>query len=118
MAEAGDVVLLRSFAVQSRNREPMLTSADESAWCVWRYGKPCWGSKKGKWGELREREEVLGPQLERGEGEWTEVEKLRGWWLATVKENLERERAKGEVKRKTRTKGSVDVQIEEVERDE
>ncbi|KAF2024294.1 hypothetical protein EK21DRAFT_104780 [Setomelanomma holmii] len=45
-ADAGDVILLRAFAVRSINRAPTLTSADESSWCVWRYKKPVWGKKK------------------------------------------------------------------------
>jgi hypothetical protein len=88
-AQVGDVVLLRAFAVKSLNRQPMLVSADESSWCVWRYGKPLWGAKRGAWGELRAREEMRGPTVERGEGEWREVEKLRSWYAARVKGELE-----------------------------
>ncbi|KAH7413714.1 hypothetical protein DE146DRAFT_682915 [Phaeosphaeria sp. MPI-PUGE-AT-0046c] len=83
-ADAGDVILVRAFAVKSINRHPTLTSADESSWCVWRYKKPVWGAKRGAFGELKAREEVKGPQVERGEGEWREVERLRGWWLEKV----------------------------------
>jgi hypothetical protein len=122
IAEVGDVVLLRAFAVESRKREPVLRSADESSWCVWRFGKPVWGAKKGKWGELRAREEVKGPVVERGEGEWTEVEKLRGWWLNKVKGELEkqreeRERGKRELRSSSSSKG-VEVQVEEVDDDQ
>jgi hypothetical protein len=38
---------------------------------------------------LRAREEVKGPVVERGEGEWREVEKIRGWFLGRVKAELE-----------------------------
>lgn len=89
VAEAGDIVLLRAFKVESRKREPVLKSADESSWCVWRYGKPVWGAKKGKWAELRAREEVKGPVVERGEGEWTEVAKLRKWFVDKVRAEME-----------------------------
>jgi hypothetical protein len=89
IADAGDVVLLRAFAVKSLNRKPTLTSADESAWCVWRYGKPVWSRKKGVFGEVKAREEVKGPLVESGEGEWREVEVLRGWWAEKVKGELE-----------------------------
>jgi hypothetical protein len=82
-------VLLRAFAVKSLNRQPMLVSADESSWCVWRYGKPLWGAKRGAWGELRAREEMRGPTVERGEGEWREVEKLRMWYAGRVRGELE-----------------------------
>jgi hypothetical protein len=88
-AQVGDVVLLRAFAVKSLNRQPMLVSADESSWCVWRYGKPLWGAKRGAWGELRAREEMRGPTVERGEGEWREVEKLRMWYAGRVRGELE-----------------------------
>lgn len=90
-ADPGDIILLRAFAVKSLNRHPTLISADESSWCVWRYNKPLWGySKRGAYAELRAREEVKGPEVERGEGEWREVEKLRKWFLDTVKAELER----------------------------
>ncbi|KAH7079467.1 hypothetical protein FB567DRAFT_562632 [Paraphoma chrysanthemicola] len=61
MAETGDVILLRAFAVKSLNRHPILISADESSWCVWRYKKPVWGAKKVPFGEMQAREEVKGP---------------------------------------------------------
>jgi hypothetical protein len=83
-ADAGDVILLRAFAVKSLNRQPTLISADESAWCVWRYVKPVWGAKRGAFAEVRAREETKGPLVERGEGEWREVEKLRDWWKDRV----------------------------------
>lgn len=89
VAEAGDVVLLRAFNVKSLNRHPCLVSADESAWCVWRYGKPLWGKKRGAFGQVQSREEVKGPVVERGEGEWGEVEKLRAWWVNSVKAEME-----------------------------
>ncbi|KAJ4346923.1 uncharacterized protein N0V89_010856 [Didymosphaeria variabile] len=98
VAEGGDVVLLRAFNVKSVNRHPCLVSADESAWCVWRYGKPHWGKKRGRFSEVRSREEVKGPAVERGEGEWGEVEKLRAWWTETVKREVE------EKARRTRSK--------------
>jgi hypothetical protein len=86
VAQKGDVVLLRAFGVKSLNRAPMLVSADESSWCVWRFGKPVWGAKKGVWGEMKAREEVNGPEVERGEGEWMEVDRLRKWYDVEVKE--------------------------------
>lgn len=89
VAETGDVVLLRGMSVKSLNRHPCLVSADESAWCVWRYGKPLWGKKRGAYGEVKSREEVNGPAVERGEGEWAEVEKLRAWYVDVVKGELE-----------------------------
>ncbi|KAL1593883.1 hypothetical protein SLS60_010616 [Paraconiothyrium brasiliense] len=89
VAEVGDVVLLRAFNVKSVNRHPCLVSADESGWCVWRYGKPLWGKKRGRFSEVRSREEVKGPAVERGEGEWGEVEKLRAWWRETVQKEVE-----------------------------
>ncbi|KAF1967304.1 hypothetical protein BU23DRAFT_602984 [Bimuria novae-zelandiae CBS 107.79] len=89
VVEPGDVVLLRGMSVRSLNRHPYLVSAEESAWCVWRFGKVVWGRKKRAWGELRAREEVRGPEVERGEGEWAEVERLRKWWVGTVREEVE-----------------------------
>ncbi|KAH7135001.1 hypothetical protein B0J11DRAFT_425611 [Dendryphion nanum] len=88
-ADKGDVVLLRGFQVKSLNRQPMLISGDESAWCVWRWGRPVWGAPKMAFGELKAREEVKGPVVERGEGEWKEVERLRAWWIAGVGEAVE-----------------------------
>ncbi|KAJ4293470.1 hypothetical protein N0V90_008753 [Kalmusia sp. IMI 367209] len=89
IAVPGDVVLLRAFNVKSLNRHPCLVSADESAWCVWRYGKPLLGKKRGSFAEVKAREEVNGPEVERGEGEWQEVGRLREWYMGTVKAELE-----------------------------
>jgi hypothetical protein len=100
VAQKGDVVLLRAFGVKSLNRAPTLVSADESSWCVWRFGKPIWGAKKGVWGEMRAREEVNGPEVERGEGEWMEVDRLRKWYDVEVKE------AAGDAKVETETNKS------------
>ncbi|KAF1935408.1 hypothetical protein EJ02DRAFT_389236 [Clathrospora elynae] len=109
LAEVGDVVLLRAFAVKSLNRHPMLISADESSWCVWRWGKPVWGANRGPFGEIRAREETKGPVVERGEGEWREVEKLRRWYMRKVKEDLE-DKESSQVKTRGRGKGKeVDV---------
>jgi hypothetical protein len=104
-ADAGDVILLRAFAVKSLNRHSMLVSADESAWCVWRYGKPVWGAKRGAWGKLKAREEMRGPGVERGEGEWKEVERLRGWWVRRVKDEVE-EREEAKVHTRSHDKGT------------
>ena len=108
VCDKGDVILLRAFAVQSRNRLPRLVSRDESAWCVWRYGVPLWGAKKGQFAELRAREEVRGPSVERGEGEWKEVGRLRGWWVGGGGEGLdERGReSEGEREREREPRGS------------
>jgi hypothetical protein len=119
-AEAGDVVLLSKFKVESRQRVPLLRSVDESSWCVWRYGKPVWGKKGGKWGELRAREEVKGPVVERGVGEWAEVENLRAWYVGIVKGELERlaaQRESGGRELRSSSK-AVEVDVEEVGRDE
>lgn len=98
-ADAGDVILLRAFAVKSLYRHPTLTSADESSWCTWRYKKPIWGAKRGVFEELKAREEVKGPQVERGEGEWREVERLRVWWIDQVRGEVE-----GKVKTRSQDK--------------
>jgi hypothetical protein len=119
VAQPGDVVLLRAFKVESRRREPLLRSADESSWCVWRYGKPVWGKKGGRFGELRAREEVKGPVVERGAGEWTEVEKLRNWYTGVVKQELERQAEERDKNRRELRSSSkaVEVEVEEVEGD-
>jgi hypothetical protein len=77
---------------------PVLRSDEESSWCVWRFGKQVWGRKRGAFGEVRAREEVRGPDVERGVGEWGEVEKLRAWFLGVVRGELEGEgEGEGEV---------------------
>lgn len=109
-ADAGDAVLLRAFAVKSLNRHPSLISADESAWCVWRYGKPIWGVKRGAYGEVKAREEIKGPEVERGEGEWKEVEKVRAWWVGQVKAEVEeKERKRMKTRSRDKGKGVADV---------
>lgn len=107
-AAVGDVILLRAFAVKSLNRHPTLVSADESAWCVWRWGKPVWGAKRGVFGELKAREEVKGPEVERGEGEWREVERLRKWFLGKVEQELqEKEESQVKTRSKDKAKGAA-----------
>ncbi|EMC94274.1 hypothetical protein BAUCODRAFT_36741 [Baudoinia panamericana UAMH 10762] len=102
VAEVGDVILLRSFAVKSRKRQPYLLSTDASAWCVWRCGsphgdehldddekereKPIWARKHvngtGTGMPLQMREEVKGPPVELGEEERQHAKVLRDWWVA------------------------------------
>ena len=63
------------------------------------------------------REEIKGPVVERGEGEWTEVEKLRSWYMGKVKQEVEaREAGKEKSKRKLRSssEGILGVDVEEV----
>ncbi|KAF2788241.1 hypothetical protein K505DRAFT_421240 [Melanomma pulvis-pyrius CBS 109.77] len=101
VAEKGDVVLLRAFHVRSLNGQVMLRSGEESGWCVWRYGKPIWGTKRGEFGDVRAREEIRGPAVEQGEDEWREVERLRGWWMGSVRKEIEeKETERGEEKNK------------------
>lgn len=109
-ADAGDIILLRSFAVKSLNRHPTLISADESSWCVWRYGKPVWGVPRGPFGEVKARGETTGPEVESGEGEWKEVERLRNWYVSKIKSELA---IKEKSQVKTRSKDKV---VEEVEK--
>lgn len=89
VAQKGDVVLLRSFVVKSLNRQPALISGEESAWCVWKYGVLLWGKSRAPFAEVMAREEVKGPGVERGEGEWKEVERLRAWYLGSVEGELQ-----------------------------
>jgi hypothetical protein len=95
IAEAGDVILLRAFQVKSLNRKCVLVSGDESAWCVWRWGKPVWGVKKQTCAEVRAREEIRGPVVEMGEGEWREVERLRALWVRSVRRALQQNDVEG-----------------------
>ncbi|OAL51104.1 hypothetical protein IQ07DRAFT_565396 [Pyrenochaeta sp. DS3sAY3a] len=88
-AHIGDIILLRAFGVKSLNRHPSLLSADESSWCVWNFNKPVWGAKKGAFAELKAREEVNGPPVERGEGEYRQVERLHKWFVGKVRQELE-----------------------------
>ncbi|KAL1586437.1 hypothetical protein WHR41_05189 [Cladosporium halotolerans] len=88
-AEAGDVVLLRAFAVKSRKRRAFLLSCDASAWCVWRFGE-VGGAVEEEEEKIRRRssvsgaevrEEVKGPPVEFGEAERERAGVLRGWWV-------------------------------------
>lgn len=74
-ATEGAVVLLRAFAVKSRNHRPYLLSCDASAWCVWRFG-----DGEAKVGAVRE--EVKGPPVDIGDEERERVGALREWWRA------------------------------------
>ena len=90
-AEAGDVVLLRAFAVRSRKRRAFLLSCDASAWCVWRFGEAGGAVEEEEEGKRRRRrssvsgaevrEEIKGPPVEFGEAERERARVLRGWWV-------------------------------------
>ncbi|KAF2204444.1 hypothetical protein GQ43DRAFT_478231 [Delitschia confertaspora ATCC 74209] len=83
-ASVGDVILLRSFAVRTLNGKFMLMSGEESAWCVWRFGREfssaCGTKGTGVYELIKSREEVRGPPVDRDVGEWGEVRRLRGWF--------------------------------------
>ncbi|KAF2826979.1 hypothetical protein CC86DRAFT_455561, partial [Ophiobolus disseminans] len=113
IADTGDIILLRAMAVKSLNRHPSLISADESSWCVWRYKQPVWSKKKSAFGDVKAREEVKGPAVERGEGEWGEVERVRKWYLEGVRAELE---AREEGVRVTRSRDK-EVVMEDVDMD-
>ncbi|EME43315.1 hypothetical protein DOTSEDRAFT_72659 [Dothistroma septosporum NZE10] len=96
-AQVGDVILLRSFFVRSKKRQPYLLSGDESAWCVWRYAEDeadgvVSSSQKGtptKPKRMRDRNgsftiEIKGPPVEYDRTqERQRAEELRAWWLAS-----------------------------------
>jgi len=92
VADVGDVVLLRSFTVRSRNRQPYLLSTDASAWCVWRYadariagdqeGKPAWARKRADVGGVGVREEIKGPPVELGDEERQRARALYVQWAS------------------------------------
>ncbi|SMQ53603.1 unnamed protein product [Zymoseptoria tritici ST99CH_3D7] len=92
VAEVGDGIMLRGFAVKSRKRNPYLLSTDASGWCVWRYGEE--GGSGEKHGRTRSsfgavggaREEVKGPPVEVGKEERQRVEELRDGWVEKGKE--------------------------------
>jgi hypothetical protein len=100
VAEAGDVVLLRGFAVKSRKRQPYLLSGEASAWLVWRYAghhspdarlRP---GSSGSAGSPRAKrraslaggatEETKGPPVEVGDAERARAGELRAWYLSGV----------------------------------
>ncbi|PIA91481.1 hypothetical protein CB0940_09500 [Cercospora beticola] len=90
VAQKGDVILLRSFAVKSRKRQPYLLSTDASAWLVWRFGEdaqrpgsagsPKRSTRRGSLVGPGVREEVKGPPVELGSEERQRARELREWW--------------------------------------
>lgn len=84
VAQPGDVVLLRGFAVKSRKRQPYLLSTDQSGWLVWRYSSESDGNAAVKASPRRPltgaREEVNGPPVELGDEERKRAKELRAWW--------------------------------------
>ncbi|PPJ50425.1 hypothetical protein CBER1_05569 [Cercospora berteroae] len=90
VAHKGDVILLRSFAVKSRKRQPYLLSTDASAWLVWRFGEdsqrpgsagsPKRSTRRGSLVGPGVREEVKGPPVELGSEERQRARELREWW--------------------------------------
>ncbi|KAK1819350.1 hypothetical protein LTR12_006298, partial [Friedmanniomyces endolithicus] len=91
VADVGDVVLLRAFAVKSKKRQAYLLSTDASSWCVWRYGdtklgeanesKLVWARKAVDGRPDGMREEIKGPPVELGEEERRHAGVLREWWM-------------------------------------
>ncbi|KAK3679858.1 hypothetical protein LTR78_000234 [Recurvomyces mirabilis] len=91
VAEVGDVILLRSFTIKSRKRQPYLLSTDASAWCVWRYAeghkemgedtRPVWAHKHSESHTGEVREEIKGPPVELGAEERRHADALRNWWM-------------------------------------
>ncbi|KAK1821339.1 hypothetical protein LTR12_004225 [Friedmanniomyces endolithicus] len=91
VADVGDVVLLRAFAVKSKKRQAYLMSRDASSWCVWRYGdtklgeanegKPVWARRSVDGRPDGMREEIKGPPVELGEEERRHAGVLREWWI-------------------------------------
>ena len=90
-AKGGVVILLRAFAVKSRNRQPYLISTDASAWCVFTQPsdktKPEWARKAG---EEKDAEKMSGPPVEFGQEERDHANDLRAWW-----EHVRHEKANG-----------------------
>ena len=92
VAQVGDIVLLRAFAVKSRKRQAYLLSTDASSWCVWRHGdsamsqdnkdKLIWAQKGSGTSGTAVREEIKGPPVEMGEEERKHAQSLREWWQA------------------------------------
>lgn len=94
VAARGDVVLLRGFAVRSREHKSFLVSTAASAWCVWRYedgvgeeqeqdDRPIWarkGNTQNEAGGLGVMEEIKGPPVEIGDEEREKVKEVRKWW--------------------------------------
>lgn len=64
---AGDVIILRSFKIQSQKHRPMGVSNENSAWAVWHD----FGTTKA---------ESVGPPLEYGEEEEQYVEAIGRWY--------------------------------------
>jgi hypothetical protein len=92
-AKGGDVILLRAFAVKSRNRQPYLISSNASAWCVFTQpsdvAKPVWARKAGEEKDAAS-EKVSGPPIEFGQEERDHANDLRAWW-----EHVRHEKASG-----------------------
>lgn len=91
VADVGDVILLRAFAVKSRNRQAYCLSTDASAWCVWRYqdslaveekDKPVWARRRVSADGKTIHEEVKGPPVEIDDDERAHAAQLREWWLS------------------------------------
>ena len=90
-AEVGDVILLRNFAVKSRERQCFLLSSGPSAWLVWRFSKHSQdGSRAVTAGQGTSTasppasdaiQECNGPPVELGDEENQRAAELRKWWL-------------------------------------
>ena len=72
----GDVVLLRSFRVQTQKRKMMLLSTDSSAWAVFSLSDA--PAKNAENQGLRI--DVAGPPIEHGPEEYAYAQQLMKWW--------------------------------------
>lgn len=76
----GDVVILRSFKVQTLKRKVVLISTDTSSWAVFRTSL---SPKSAAWSEVV----VSGPPIEYGLAETEHAKTLLHWWRASGEEH-------------------------------
>lgn len=82
VAEVGDVILLRSFLPQSRERECFLLSTESSAWAVWKFSAQSTitnGTNQAN-DQVNVAKECKGPPVETGPEEENHVRLLRRSW--------------------------------------
>lgn len=74
----GEVVLLRSFRVQSRNRKMELLSTESSGWAV--FHSPGNDEDEGEFDPNKGRVTITGPPVEFGQEEVSRGDDLATWW--------------------------------------
>ncbi|ETN44676.1 uncharacterized protein HMPREF1541_10346 [Cyphellophora europaea CBS 101466] len=108
-AHPGDVVILRSFKVQTVKHRWTLLSTDASAWAVFK------SNVESR--SMFDKVVMTGPELEYGRGEIAQVKHLLQWWSAEGQARYSTSSPAEAIKSNQRTPSNIDTALREEEED-